>query len=120
MSERYTVTIPRFHPARLNQLLGNYHAAGRRKAADRAMIGYYCDHYQVPEAKVRRRVSLTLQLGYRMRGGDPDAYWKSVLDALVNCGRLVDDRKEWVELAPVRYERADEFGTILSLEDVSA
>jgi hypothetical protein len=44
-------------------------------------------------------------LGPRQRGADPDAYWKSLLDALVHAGLLVDDSPKWCELGPVRFER---------------
>lgn len=116
----YRVEIPGWHPARLNQLLDRcWQRAYRRKKADLKVVAAYVRVVQrVPKAAGKRRVSLTIRLGPRQRAGDPDAYWKSLLDALVGCGLLVDDSRQWVELAPVSFERGERAATVLVIEDL--
>lgn len=98
--------IPDWHPARLNQWDGQHWAKrAKLKKADREFIAVYAHQQEIPKAASKRRVSLVLTLGKRQRGGDPDSYWKSVLDGLVHSGLLVDDSKEWVELGTVDYAR---------------
>ena len=60
----------------------------RLKKADREVVGLHARLSGIPPATGRRRVSLVLTLAPRQRGGDPDAYWKSTLDALTACGLL--------------------------------
>jgi hypothetical protein len=112
------VTIPNWHPARLNQLFsGHWGKRKRLKDADRDMIGVYC-HGQ-PEATKKRRVSLIITLGPRQRGGDPDSYWKSVLDSLVHANMLINDSPNWVELGQVQYTRDNLRSTTILLEDLA-
>jgi hypothetical protein len=110
-----TIHIPNFHPTRLNKLLGHWRVAARLKKNDRSIIQTYCRG--LPAATTKRRVTLTIVLGKRQRGGDPDSYFKSALDGLVHAKQLVDDSKEWCELAPVKYLRGD-MATIIELEDI--
>lgn len=114
----YTVDIPSWHPATINQLLGgNRWRAHRLKKSDQGIIAHYCR--TVPLAKIRRRVELTITLRYRQRAADADAYWKSLLDALVKAKMLVNDSHHWVELAPVKYVRGnDVWGSKLVLSDI--
>lgn len=90
----------------------------RMKKSDREMVAGYARLAEVPKAKRKRRVRLTIVLGPRQRGADPDAFWKGLLDSLVAAELLVDDSKEWVELAPVEYERGKERATRIVLEDM--
>jgi hypothetical protein len=91
----------------------------KAKKGDRELIHYYAKMANVPPAASKRRVSLLLTLGPRQRGGDPDAYWKSVLDGLVHCGALKNDTKEWVALGDVEYHRGPQKATRITLEDVA-
>lgn len=114
----YRVDMPG-QTARLNQLIGCHWATKhRRTKADRQLVGYCCHHAGVPPATGKRRVKLTVVLGPRQRGPDPDAFWKSLLDALVACGALRGDSKEWVELPPVAYQRGRARSMHLILEDI--
>jgi Holliday junction resolvase RusA-like endonuclease len=72
----------------------------------------------VPPAAGKRRVSLTLTLAPRQRGADPDAYRKSLLDALTHAGMLLDDNRQGVELGPVQFIRGEHKATAILLEDV--
>ncbi len=114
----FDLVIPGWHPARLNELISNRHKAGRLKKWDRLHVGYYSRIQAIPKAKVKRRVSLAITLGKGQRGGDQDAYWKSVNDALVKAGLLVDDTVKWVELGLVTFDRGPRSQTTIMLEDL--
>lgn len=111
------IYIPRWHPATLNSLLKNRWAASRLKRADREMLWAY----SVGKSKAigMRRVELTIILRRGQRAADPDAQWKSLLDALKHAGLLLEDNRQNVELAPVSYERGTvtEWGTRIRLID---
>jgi hypothetical protein len=109
---RWYVRITGWHPTRLNVLLASHWAkAARLKAADALVVRAACLGADVSRADARRRISLEIGLAKGQRGGDPDCYWKSLLDALVNCGALVDDSREWCDPAGVTYTR----GTLCSI-----
>ena len=80
------------------------------------MVWWYCDH--LPTAQGKRRVSLHIILKKGQRAADPDAYAKSVGDALVAAYMLVDDNRQHVEWAPVTFARAINWGTQITLEDI--
>lgn len=70
---------------------------------------------RVPKAEAPRRVTLTRLLGPRKRRYDPanlTGGCKPVVDALVNCGLLVDDGESWFEA----YYRQERRGTGPGLE----
>jgi hypothetical protein len=115
---QYVLRIADWHPATLNQLLSGVRKRIRLKKADRDLVGWYARLAGIPSATGKRRVSLRLTLGPRQRGADPDAYWKSLLDALVSCGLLVNDTPRWVELGPVSYRRGQERATEVTLEEL--
>jgi hypothetical protein len=52
------------------------------------------------------------------RGVTPDSYFKSLLDALVSAGLLVDDSAKFCELAPTTYERATRRASVITLTDI--
>jgi hypothetical protein len=115
---RYSVTIPNWHPIKLNELLrGGWRIAHRLKNVDREIVAYA--FWSMPKAKGKRRVTMTILLAKGQRAGDPDCYWKSGLDSLVACGALKDDRRQCVELMPVKFERATRAATIITLEDIT-
>lgn len=114
----HLIAIPGFRPALLNELVGVHRfQAHRRKKRDREMIGVYSILAGVPRATGRRRVSLEIAGPFR-RLPDPDAPWKSVLDALVACAMLRDDGAAWCELGSVTYLRELEYRTVITLEDL--
>jgi Holliday junction resolvase RusA-like endonuclease len=113
----YTLDIPRWHPAPLNKLLGHWRTAHRLKKIDRSVIAAYA--CRIPKAQGKRRVSLHIILDKGQRAPDPDAFFKSLCDALVHAGMLVDDNRQHVELAPVTFSRDPKsWGTVIRLEDV--
>jgi hypothetical protein len=114
----HTFFIPRWHPATLNQLLGGHWSRGHKlKKQDAAMIAAYA--LKIPRAVGPRRVGLTLVMAKGARRPDPDSSHKSVLDSLVKAGLLVNDSPRWVELEPLRYERTQDWGTRITLTDMS-
>jgi hypothetical protein len=115
----WALTIPGWHPCRLNALVGcSWRKRHRLKRADRELVAGYAHLAGIPPAVVKRRVSLRLTLAPGQRAADPDAYWKSVLDALTACGLLVDDNRQGVELGGVAFERGPARATAIVLEDL--
>lgn len=114
----WRVEIPDWHPARLNQLLRNRWVRRDLRQLDDDMVAAYCRLAEVTRATLRRRVSLEITLTPRQRGADPDCWWKSVLDALVNCGAIRDDSVRWVELGAVVVRKGKRRQTIILIEDV--
>lgn len=115
----WVVTIPDWHPARLNELICTHWAkAAKRKKADRQLLFVYCHNQGVSKAKGKRRVEIEITLAPRQRAGDPDCYFKSACDGLVHCGAIKNDSHVWVELAPVKYLRGPAKSTTIRLTDI--
>lgn len=113
------IVIDRWHPARLNQIMGGHWSGGHRlKKRDREMVWAYSRGK--PKAPGKRRIETVIVLKPKQRGGDPDAYFKSLCDALKHAGMIVDDNRQGVELMPVRYERGttERWGTSIRLWDI--
>lgn len=117
---QWVIRIDRWHPTRVNQLLNAHWAKrARMKRVDAQLIGASIIGAGVPRFdRARRRVGLQINLGYRQRAGDPDAYWKSLLDGLVECAALVDDSRTWCELVPVIFCRKAVWGSVIGLSDL--
>jgi hypothetical protein len=116
---RHVLTIPGWLPTRLNQLLGNWRKAARLKRGDRELVTYYARQAGIPPATGPRRVALRLTLAPRQRAADPDAFWKSSLDALVHAGLLLDDNRQGVELGSVTFTRGPARATTIVLENLA-
>lgn len=115
----WLLAIEGWHPTRLNRLLNSHWStASRLKKADYAEVLRACERERVTAAVGKRHVSVTIVLGPGQRGGDVDAYAKSLLDSLVACGALRDDSRTWCELAPVQFERAAVKATRVVLRDL--
>lgn len=116
MTTTYTLEVPGWRPTLDNELKGHPLQAHRRKRKDADMIAVAALAYGVPAARGKRRVGLSIR-GRFGRFPDPLAPWKSLLDALVTAGLLVDDAAAWCEVTPVVYSRGER-RTIITLEDV--
>ncbi len=116
MATTHTSHILDWQPAPLNKLLGHWSKSAKLKKLDRGVIAYY--FADTPKAQGKRRITLEIILGKGQRGCDPDAYWKSLCDALVHAGMLKDDSAKWVELAPVVFSRGT-MGSKITLEDMA-
>lgn len=120
----YRLWIPRWRPATLNQIMRGHWARGAAmKKADRQMVGTYAHYAGIPKATGKRRLTVEVVLGPRHRPCDEDAFAKSLRDACVCAGLLVDDCTKWLEPGPVTQRRpakGEEWGTLITLEDVEA
>jgi len=114
----HRITIPKWAPARLNELMKNRWRCAALKKRDAALIVGYRMLQGIPKATGKRRVTLEITFGTGVRAGDPDAYNKSLLDALVNAGLLIGDTYNGVEVMPARYFRAEDTSTTIILEDI--
>jgi hypothetical protein len=113
----YTLEIPRWYPATINQLMHSVRGKIRLKKADREMIAGYVMAKRIPRAEGKRRLSLHIVLGKGQRGAD--AYHKSLLDACKHAGLILDDSSRYVELAPVTFSRDwNGWGTVIRLDDL--
>lgn len=115
----WTLDISGWHPAPLNTLLGHKMKAHRLKARDRKIIGDAVMAYRVLPADCKRRVTLTLVYAPGERAVDPDASWKSLLDALVASGALRNDSSRWVSYDEPIVLRGEERRCIITLQDVA-
>ncbi len=114
------LTIPHWHPTRLNQMMGGHWSKGHRlKRVDRDLVASYASLSGLRPTTRRRQVSLELTLKPRQRAGDPDAYWKSLLDALVHAKVLHQDSHKWCQLGEVTFKRGPYESTTITLEDVA-
>lgn len=114
-----TIRIDGWHPTPANKLVGyDWRTVAGRKAKDRQTIAKYSAGLRKADGK--REVKLTLGLGPRQRGVDPDSPWKSLLDSLKHAEMLVDDSDKWVRLLPVEYVRAKPRvkRTVIELRDI--
>lgn len=112
------VNIPNWTPTSVNKLMSNHWAsANRLKRADTQMIAAYAHKAGVKKAEGKRSVQtiLTVHTG---RAPDPDNIQKSLNDALVKCGLLVDDSHIWLETQPVKILRGKAKHTTIILEDM--
>lgn len=113
----YRIVIPGWHPARINQMIGHaWPVIARLKRVDRNLVLAYSLPF--PRARGPRSVKLILTLVPRQRAADPDAYWKSCLDGLVQAGQLIDDSRKWCRLEPVEFMRGTERSTTIELRDL--
>jgi len=117
---RFVMTIEKYQPVMLNQMMGKHPMKIHRlKQIDKDTIAAEAVRQQIPKAYYKRRVLLRVILSpSQKRMPDPDAFDKSLLDALVSCGLLVDDSKKWLEMPEPEYERGKDKATIITLEDI--
>ena len=117
--QKWTLQIDDWMPAQLNQMQGRHWAVKHRlKKTDREIIGLAAKWYGIPTATRKRRLSVLIVLPKGKRRPDPDAYDKSLRDALVECGALKNDSADWVEGTQVEYARATRLVTFITLENM--
>lgn len=115
----YHLTIADWTPCRVNELLhGHWAKAHRLKRIDKNMVCGYAFHNRIPRATGPREVSLRVTLPSEARGKDEDAFWKSVLDACVHAGLLIDDRSEYCRVGPVEIVNGERRETRITLTDL--
>ena len=118
-AKKWELFVTNWHPARVNQWAGRHWSAKHRlRTSDYEILRWDSNSEEVPLAQGKRRVSLEIVLGPRQRAGDPDAYWKLLLDNLKHLGLIRDDSREWLELGTVTFRRGPQRATAITLEDV--
>lgn len=122
----YVITVPYWRPATLNKLMSMHWIQARKlKKADSDIVDFYAGDVGAKGAECKRRVDLHITYQTKkdaknkaMSVCDPDAFWKSLLDALVNCGALYDDSPKWVELGDVTQVKGVITETRITLTDI--
>ena len=113
----WTFTVLNWLPCTANQLLARIqYARTRLKGGDQELVWYASR--AVPEATTRRRVSVTFVYPPKQRMRDVDSMQKSLLDALVATGCLLDDHPKWCQLGPWESVRGVTRATVVTLEEV--
>jgi hypothetical protein len=119
MPDPWRFDIPDYIPQSLNALLPKHWAVRARiKRKDAELITGYFLASGIPRATKRRQVTMRITLGRRRKIHDDDNLWKYILDALVSCGAIVDDKPKWLSKKPVEYDRAPRSMTTIFLEDL--
>lgn len=120
-TKQQVLLIPDWIPTRLNSLINlPWQQSYKVKKVDAQTIHLYARMRGIRKAASRRRVSLKLYGWRRGRMGDPDGYWKSLLDGLVQCGLLIDDSQKWCEQGSIVLTRSERTQTEITLEDLPA
>lgn len=116
----WTMDIAGWHPAPVNKLLtSHWSKAGKMKRVDKFMIKDVAMAYGIPVATVKRRVELYLVYAPKERAVDPDASWKSLLDALVGSGIIKNDSHVWVDYASPVVMRGPHRRCFITIQDVT-
>lgn len=114
----HQLVLPQFTPTPLNRLMrGRRRDRIRLARGDRDLVAHYAREQEIPRAETPRRVSLVVTMPEGTRRPDPDSLWKSLLDALVEAGLLVNDSARWVELGTIKWDRGERQTTV-SLENL--
>lgn len=118
-TQSWRIEIPDWRPKTTNELLAlHYRARSGAKRIDAEMIGTYAALVGVPKATGRRRIDLEIRK--RMgRSLDEDNAWKSLKDALVRLGLLVDDSPRWCDQGTPTFPRGPR-RTVITLTDLDS
>jgi hypothetical protein len=113
-----TLELPGYIPTPLNKLMGNWRKQ-LAKRRDREVIGTAARFYAGTPATDPQTVDITIIWPKGRRSHDPDANWKAVCDALVQCGLLRNDNNAWCRLGKIHYAKsADDYAcTIITLTE---
>lgn len=114
----WRIEIPGWRPTTVNELLRlHWSERGRRKSSDVATIRVHallCGADVM--ATCRRHVDLEISRPCG-RPLDEDNVWKSLKDALVRVGLLVDDSPRWCEQGTPTFPRGP-LRTVITLTDL--
>jgi hypothetical protein len=115
----WSVEIEKWHPTSVNKLLGRHHMSRHKiKQGDMQMIGVYFYNAKVPKATGRRHVAMDIYKSGGGRAPDPDNLFKSVLDALVKLGYLLDDSSKYLTSSWPEIYRAKQKKTVITITDL--
>jgi Holliday junction resolvase RusA-like endonuclease len=113
-----TLTIPNWYPVSLNEMAG-YHwsVKARLKRQDVDMIAGYAMQAGLRKASCKRYVRIYFHGWHRGRRPDPDNLLKSLLDAMVQAGLLVDDSLTWCEWERPEIIQSTVKQTVITISD---
>lgn len=115
---KQTLYLYGYHPPTVNELLGNWRVAAKRKKACVNIMWQSCLEQKLVKASGKRMVSIIITTAKKGRRPDPDAYYKSTLDALVKCNMLVDDSSKWCEHSQTLITTGEKNLTTIILTDI--
>jgi hypothetical protein len=116
-SGRWCIKIANWHPCSDNTRAKGLKAWIRAKRRDREVVrDWLCDYGRVDRATGRRRLAVAISKSGPML--DPQNCLKSLCDALVSVGLLVDDGPDFLELVAPTAGRGKITSTTLTIEDV--
>lgn len=119
MATTYTIELPGYTPTPTNKLLRvHWGSRSRIKKRDYDIVATSILPYGIPAATGKRHVRMMVVLGKGQRAYDPDAYQKVLHDALVKCGLLKNDSKDWVSYDQPVFARGESPATYITLTDV--
>lgn len=117
----HVLWLPSWTPWSLNKLLGHWAERMRRKKRDKEIIQNAVVLHGTPQATRKRKVEVLVVLAKGRKRRDGDNLHKSLLDALVHAGALVNDSNDWCVAERPTYARvvADAVpGTMIVLTDL--
>lgn len=111
--------IPNYLPPSLNDLLRcHWRKRNRLKREAAQLVGVYFSQSDIPKARAKRVVQITLRVPNRSHRQDDDNCRKLILDGLRDCGAIVNDSQEWCLAPPVLFEKGRR-SVVIQLEDVN-
>lgn len=114
----HRLVIKDWRPVSVNKMLASHWTKRRKvKRFDADLVKLHALTQCVPIATNKRRVSVIVRGPWAM---DFDNVSKSLMDALVTAGLLVDDGPDWLEVGSFesRKTRGEGWTTEITLEDV--
>jgi hypothetical protein len=124
-SPGYALWIPEWRPTLVNELRAtpyrHWSAPYKKLKRDKKVIEEAFVRSGQPKAWGPRRVSLLFVMPKKARMFDRDAPRKSINDALVACGALINDSPAYCYEGPVHYARAlldCTWGTLIQLVEI--
>lgn len=111
--------IDGWHPISVNKMFAMHWAKrGKMKKQDAEIVKLEGISKNITQAKGKRVVRVTVVLGPKQkRPPDDDNLRKSLQDALVKAGYLIDDSAKLSTFEPFVYLRGPQKATIIELED---
>jgi len=115
---KQTLHLYGYHPPTINKLLECRWSAAKLKKACVNVMWQSCLEQKLVKATGKRMVSIIITTAKRGRRCDPDAYYKSTLDALVKCNMLVDDSSQWCDFSSTMITAGEKNLTTIILTDI--
>lgn len=116
---RIWIRINGWRPASLNEMARSVKGKVHLKQRDRAIVCEAARLAGIPRATGKRQISMIIRVPKSQRRWDPDALWKSTLDACKHACLIVDDSPVYLQLGQLTYDRErGPLRTTIVLEDL--